>query len=507
MLDIELYAASGRPIDNQYKLIRPISSAGGTADVWLALDMNTVKDPSAVGDLKGMTDEEIEQLGLIVAFKIYRPQNALDIEGEMRFRDEYMIVFNCHHTNLVHPTHFSIFQETPYLVLPYCKQGSSERLIGKVLGDNDTLWKYIGDVSSGLAYLHALTPPIIHQDIKPGNVLIDDNGNYSITDFGISAKSGSARDGNFDGEESSGTMAYMAPERYHEGAEPSAPGDIWAFGATLCEIITGKVPFGEEGGWAQVEQQTPMPKLPDGLPIDVQRLIYACLDPDPDKRPTAEYISRAAAARQYPLKPKKTGLIIGLSVLVALLIGGALAYFLRSPEVQIITEEGPRVPPEVAYAKAMGLIDQENADSLRAGLTLMDSLNGAGYAPAIYQMGFTYGWYSDSASVARKKLLDIAIFDSGDSKYLPKSDKWTNMAVGLFTNLLELRDSSCADLNADAAYRMACYYERPNDIIKRNEEKAKKFLFMAKEWAEVAGKAELLERVNYGLETLGVKVK
>ena len=147
MLDIELYAASGRPIDNQYKLIRPISSAGGTADVWLALDMNTVKDPSAVGDLKGMTDEEIEQLGLIVAFKIYRPQNALDIEGEMRFRDEYMIVFNCHHTNLIHPTHFSIFQETPYLVLPFCKQGSSERLIGKVLGDNDTLWKYIGDVS------------------------------------------------------------------------------------------------------------------------------------------------------------------------------------------------------------------------------------------------------------------------------------------------------------------------------------------------------------------------
>ena len=506
MLDLKLIAESGQLFDHHYNLIRPLSTDGGTADVWLALDMNTVKDPSTVGDLTKLYDDEVEALGLIVAIKIYRPQNALDIEGEQRFREEYMIVYNCHHTNLIHPTNFSIYQETPYLVLPYCKLGSSDLLIGN-MPNAEVMWKFIGDVSSGLAYLHALNPPIIHQDIKPGNVLIDDNGNYSITDFGISAKSGSARDGNFDGEESSGTMAYMAPERYHEGAEPSAPGDIWAFGATLCEIITGKVPFGEEGGWAQVEQQTPMPKLPDGLPIDVQRLIYACLDPDPDKRPTAEYISRAAAVRQYPLKPKKTGLIIGLSVLVALLIGGALAYFLRSPEVQIITEEGPRVPPEVAYAKAMGLIDQENADSLRAGLTLMDSLNGAGYAPAIYQMGFTYGWYSDSASVARKRLLDIAIFDSGDSKYLPKSDKWTNMAVGLFTNLLELRDSSCADLNADAAYRMACYYERPNDIIKRNEEKAKKFLFIAKEWAEVAGKAELLERVNYGLETLGVKVK
>ena len=111
MLDIELFAASGKLFDGKYKMIRPISNSGGTADVWLALDMNTVKDPDAVANLNGLSDAEIEQKGLIVAIKVYRPQNALDIEGEMRFRDEYMIVFNCHHTNLIHPTHFSIYQE------------------------------------------------------------------------------------------------------------------------------------------------------------------------------------------------------------------------------------------------------------------------------------------------------------------------------------------------------------------------------------------------------------
>ena len=505
MLDIELYAASGRPIDNQYKLIRPISNSGGTADVWLALDMNTVKDRDAVGDLKGMTDEEIEQLGLIVAFKIYRPQNALDIEGEMRFRDEYTIVFNCHHTNLIHPTHFSIFQETPYLVLPYCKQGSSERLVGR-LPDYDTLWKYIYDVSSGLAYLHALTPPIIHQDIKPGNVLIDDNGNYSITDFGISAKSGNSRDTEEE-EERSGTLAYMAPERYHEGAEPSTEGDIWAFGATLCEIITGHVPFGEEGGWAQEQQQAPMPTLPADLPADIQRLIYACLDPDPTKRPTAEQISKSADARQYPLKPKKTGLIIGIIAVCALLIGVALTYFLRDPEVQIITEEEQRIPPEVAYAKAMSLISQADADSLRTGMELMDSLSGANYVPAIHQMAFTYGWYSDSTSVARKELLGIAIFTSGDSRFLPKADRWSNKAVALFTNMLEQRDSAYAALNADAAYRLACYYEVPNSIFQRNPEKSKKFLLTGRDWAQLAGDEQLLQRINNGLERLGVKTK
>lgn len=505
MLDIELYAASGRPIDNQYKLIRPISSAGGTADVWLALDMNTVKDRDAIGDLKGMTDAEIEQLGLIVAIKIYRPQNALDIEGEMRFRDEYTIVFNCHHTNLIHPTHFSIFQETPYLVLPFCKQGSSERLIG-TSPDADTLWKYILDVSSGLAYLHALTPPIIHQDIKPGNVLIDDSGNYSITDFGISAKSGNGRNTEEE-EERSGTLAYMAPERYHEGAEPSAAGDIWAFGATLCEIITGQVPFGEEGGWAQEQGQAPMPALPASLPADMVRLINACLDPDPEKRPTAEQISLSAQARQYPLKPKRTGLVIAASVLVALLIGVALTYFLREPEVQVITEESQRTPPEVAFAQAMRQMSQDNADSLRIGLELMDSLNGAGYAPAIYQMGYTYGWYSDSASVARKRLLGIDIFEQGVSRYMPKNDRWSTKAMAHFTKLLEQRDSSCAQQNADAAYRLACYYEVPNDIIQRNADKAKQFLLMAKEWAELAGDSDLLQRIGRGLEELGVKTK
>ena len=499
MLDIELYAASGRLFDSHYKLIRPLSTSGGTADVWLALDMNTVNNPDAVGDLTKMKEEEIEELGLIVAIKIYRPQNALDIEGEQHFRDEYMIVFNCHHTNLIHPTHFSIFKEVPYLVLPYCKAGSSEKLIGK-LTDPEDIWKYILDVSSGLAYLHALQPPIVHQDIKPGNVLIDENQNYSITDFGISAKSGKGGS-NFEDEERSGTLAYMAPERYHEGSEPSPASDIWAFGATLYEIITGNVPFGEEGGWVQVEHDVAMPALPQDLPADIQRLIYACLDADPGKRPTAQYISEAANAHQFPIKRKKTGLIIGIIALCALLIGGAATFFLKSPEVQIITEEANRLSPEEAYDIAMEKMGMADADSMRVGLELMDSLSGTNYVPALYQMAYTYGWFSDSISVARKKLLDIDIFTSGNSRYLPKSDSWSNKAVAYFTTILEQNDTIYAQLNAEAAYRLACYYVMPNDIFKQNTDKGKRFLISARDWATIAGDTTLLERINKGLAT------
>lgn len=502
MLDLELFAASGKPFDSHYQLIRPLSTAGGTADVWLALDLNTVKDRSALGDITRMSDEEIEEFGLIVAIKIYKPQNALDIEGEQRFREEYMIVFNCHHTNLVHPTHFSIYHDSPYLVLPYCKLGSSDKLVGNTT-DTDVVWKFIADVSAGLAYLHALDPPIIHQDIKPGNVLIDDSLNYSITDFGISAKhGGGATD---EQEERSGTMAYMAPERFDEGNEPSAPGDIWALGATLCEIITGEMPFGEEGGWTQVEQQPAMPELP-GMPPDICRLVYACLDPDPEKRPTAQYISEAAQAQQFPIKRKKTGLIIALCAICALLIGTTVSFLLPKEEkIQIIKEAELRLPPEQVYATAITQMSYDDADSLQAGIALMDSLSSTNYVPALYQMAFTYGWYSDSVSVNRKRLLGIDIFTSGDSRYLPKSDRWSNKAVALFTTILEQNDTANASLNADAAYRLACYYEVPNSIFQRNEEKAKKFLLIARDWAKQAGDAILQERIQSGLERLGVK--
>ena len=93
MLDIEKLIGSGELFDGHYKLLRSLSTAGATADVWTALDVNTMNDPSKVNELDGLSEEEAGEYGLVVAIKIYRPHNALDIEGEQRFRDEYTIVF------------------------------------------------------------------------------------------------------------------------------------------------------------------------------------------------------------------------------------------------------------------------------------------------------------------------------------------------------------------------------------------------------------------------------
>lgn len=493
MLDIEQFADSGELFDEHYKLIRPLSTDGATADVWTALDTNTMSDISQLDQIEGLTEDELDEYGLVVAIKIYRPANALDIEGEQRFRDEYMIVFNCHHTNLIHPTHFSIFRGIPYLVLPFCRFGSSERLIGREI-EEEEIWKYILDVSSGLAYLHALQPPIIHQDIKPGNILIDDNNNFAITDFGISAKRGGQHEHHED--ENTGTMAYMAPERFEEGTEPCPESDIWAVGATLYEMLTGSVPFGEEGGWLQIQDEGAMPS-PPSCSADIQRLIRACLAKDKSQRPTATQLVESAKAKQYPIKSKKS-LFIVLIIVGILLVGGlsfGLSRFLSPTEVIVTGVEVPSM--EEQYACAINNLNSENIDSLNQGLQLMEKLAGDDYIPALYQMAFTYGWYSDSASVNRKKLLGIDM----DDTYMPKSSRYSNKAVAFFTRIMELNDSTYADINANSIYRLACYYVMPNDIYQPNYEKGKQFLFRSKEWATLANDQTLIEKIDRGLAT------
>lgn len=338
--------------DGRYRLTRLLSADGATADVWLAADLNTI-------DSEDM-DSNDESSAMLVAIKIYRPKNALDIEGEQRFRTEYKIAHECRHPNLLPPEGFSIYKGMPYLIVPFCEAGSSEQLIGKPQTIDNT-WKFIADVAAGLDRLHTNQPIIIHQDIKPANILIDNNGNFTITDFGISSKT-SGNGGSYD-EFNSGTLAYMAPERFEEGQVPTPESDIWAFGATLCEILTGQVPFGENGGLNQKSDKAPMPSLSE-LPANIRNLIQACIQKDPKKRPTAQQILEAARARRYPKKSQKPFFII-LACLVVLGVAAVL-YFNHQ-------ESYPSTIQAVYnYTEVKGMLLNEN--TCPKGLHLLDSL-------------------------------------------------------------------------------------------------------------------------------------
>jgi len=140
-------------------------------------------------------------------------------------------------------------------------------------------------------------------------------------------------------------------------------------------------------------------------------------------------------------------------------------------------------------------MNYDNVDSLKAGMELMDSLSRTNYIPAIYQMAFTYGWYSDSISVKRKRLLGIDV----DEQFMPKADRHSIKAVELFTRIMDINDSTYAEINANATYRLACYYVMPNKIYNPNYSKGKTILLRSKEWAVIAGDTMLLNRINNGL--------
>ena len=527
MLDIDKFADTGQLFDNHYKLIRTLNTEGGTADVWLALDTSTVKDKEALDEAPFLDDSSLARLGLLVAIKIYRPKNALDIEGERRFRDEFMIVFNCNHTNLIHPVHFSIFEETPYLVIPYCQRGSSELMIGNFVNDED-IWKYISDVASGLNYLHKCTPPIIHQDIKPANILIDDNGNYAITDFGISAKrmrrttkrnnitQEDADDDNY--EEYSGTFAYMSPERFVEGNMPSAESDIWAFGATLYEIITGRVPFGEDGGSAQGDGKVKLSFNGIKISEDIKRLICACLSKNPFDRPTSQQLLNAAMQKKYngdKSSRPNVKLLIGIA---CAFITAALVLWNLMPsdetdsgsttaqtEEPTKTEETAKASPEDRYIEAMTLVDAKTKESVEDGIKKLEELANEDYVPALYELAKTYGGMASDEDMVydRKKLLGIKlgnnnVFHKPDlAEYTPSSNQDNEKAIKYYKRIVDLSKPDYSESNMKSAYRLGYYYL----CLKNDKQTALSFFEIAKNLA-IQKKDELYEEeatsnINY----------
>ena len=253
---------------DRYKLIRQLGR-GGFAEVWLAEDnLTTVQ----------------------VAIKVYAPGTGLDDNGIKLFTQEFSMVFDMNHTNLLRPTHFDCWDRMPYLIMPLIKNGSAFKYIadGKTMPEEEC-WKMFHDVASGLAYLHEKTPPLIHQDIKPDNILIDDEGRYLITDFGISARVRSTIRGAQAQEQSGGTLAYMGPERFSSNPKPIMASDIWSLGAMMYELMTGMPPFGNHGGLLE-KNGAEIPIIEGDYSQELKDLVTNCLAKETWDRPSASKI-------------------------------------------------------------------------------------------------------------------------------------------------------------------------------------------------------------------------
>ncbi|MBQ7258918.1 MAG: serine/threonine protein kinase [Paludibacteraceae bacterium] len=247
---------------NRYQLER-LLGRGGFSEVWLAKDNWT---------------------HLHIAIKVYAPGQGMDANGLQDFCGELANVFDLNHTNLLKPTHVDTWNDMPYLIMAYCSQGSLAGKIGKL--SEEQIWKMIHDVASGLAYLHGRD--VVHQDIKPDNILIDEFNNYVITDFGISTRARSTlRKSVVGGAASGGTTAYMGPERFSRQPAPTKASDIWSFGAMVYEVLEGNVPFGEVGGGLQ-KGGAEIPFITANVSEALKFTVYKMLSKETWDRPTAE---------------------------------------------------------------------------------------------------------------------------------------------------------------------------------------------------------------------------
>ncbi|GEO04166.1 hypothetical protein AAE02nite_18300 [Adhaeribacter aerolatus] len=252
-------------------LLKELIGRGGFSEVWKTEDL--------------MAD------GVIEAIKIYAPESGMDEIGIKQFKNEYITIRSLDHQHLMQVYRFDIYNGIPFLVMPYMEKGSLSRLLYEKGSFSETeialLMKQVG---SALDYLHTRQSAVLHQDIKPDNVLVTNEGSYKLTDFGISSRTRNTLR-KVTGHKQAMALAYAPPERFAARPICNEAGDIFSLGVTLYELCTGEVPWMGNGGLGLL-QGAEVPDLPPTFSRILNNIIKACLSLDWEHRPTAKQLEQ-----------------------------------------------------------------------------------------------------------------------------------------------------------------------------------------------------------------------
>ena len=177
-------------------------------------------------------------LNKTVAIKMLKHQMAMDEEFSKKFIKEAEIIASINHPNIVHVYDIEDLYSTHFIVMEYLEGESLEQLLKRVgkLSPELTV-HYLLQICSGLDHAHQLG--IIHQDIKPDNILIQKDDTVKILDFGLACPTGSE---NFEME---GTIQYMSPEQI-DSYPVDERTDIYCLGITAYEMVIGQRPYPDD---------------------------------------------------------------------------------------------------------------------------------------------------------------------------------------------------------------------------------------------------------------------
>jgi serine/threonine-protein kinase len=330
---------------------------GGMADVYLAQDV---------------------RLNRQVAIKILRSDLARDPSFVTRFNKEALSVAALNHPGIV-----SVYDSgkedspsgaMPYIVMEYVEGKTLREIVNK--GERFALNRAV-EITEGIliALQYSHKNGIIHRDIKPGNIMITDNGDVKVMDFGIAralADTGATMTSTWN---IIGTAQYLSPEQA-TGTQADARSDLYSVGCLLYELLAGRPPFTGDTPVAIAYQHVSAPLIPiteiqESLDPALNAFFSIALAKDANERYQSanamlkdlkKLVKGEGITTQIPKqmrKEKARNRIAALSIALVLLVGG-VSYFIFNPNQSSVT----RVLPNV-----VGLTEAQARQEL-AGLTI-----------------------------------------------------------------------------------------------------------------------------------------
>ncbi len=225
--------------------------------------------------------DRIVALKLMINLEHAKPQ---DIE---RFTIEAQSSARLQHPNIIPVYDVSQTGQSPYFTQEFAPGGTLAKKIAKQMLSHADVAETMLCLANAVAYAHSRQ--IVHRDLKPLNILLDEHDVPKIADFGLARRmedqSHLTQDGTI-----LGTPSYMAPEQASGNSNAIGPlSDVYALGAILFELLTGRPPFKGATVWEVIQQvrsadPSPPSQLQSGIPADLETICLKCLQKAPEKR-------------------------------------------------------------------------------------------------------------------------------------------------------------------------------------------------------------------------------